>query len=417
MPVTFSSKRGSSERTYQIAMDWTRRVLQLAAVGAILLYAYLLYGLFMGDIGHWSTLAAADKIRIAGNIDGAINYLNMVLGVLLLTVCILFYDEEATGYVLVAGSVALYYGLPLLIDLLLSGQLKGWEAEHNKAALAIMNQFKILALMLAVPGGILALRDLVLRVVDGSARKRDEFSAMQYGGAVKEEEDKPVGGALGVFAKCWQLPFCRPAIRKNCPIYHARTKCWKERVGCMCEENVVRQAMDAIISKEMITTEDSFIKKDEEVIEGIATAKTVEEKTAEIHVTKAPPTSKRNVKIPHNPNLSNHIKRERCRNCVIYNEHQRKKYQFVAPLFVIAIPLFTYLQIDAITTGLNRVLHGMDSVMSKLSLASGNSTSGVMGNIFAGAGVAQYIVIGCLVVIVTTMSLRFLEFMVFKLKI
>jgi hypothetical protein len=420
VPVTYGSQRGSSERTYQIAMDWTRRIMQLAAVATILLYAYLMYGLFMGDVGHWASLSHDERVRIATNVEGAVLYLNIALGILLLTVCILYYDEEIVGYMLIAGAVALYYGLPFIFDFLFGSQIQEWEkpGSVNRAALAIFSQFKVLALMMAVPGGILALRDLVLRVVDGSARNKEEFDAMQYGGAVKEEEQ--VGTPLiGVFAKCWQLPYCRAPIRKGCPIYHARTKCWKERVGCMCEENVIRNSMDALIGKEIIQREDPLI--DRGGPQTLATMKPIADagdKTEEFPPKKveAAPPPRRNVKIPHNPNLSMRVKMERCRNCVIYNEHQRMKYQMFAPLTVLALPALAIWKIDAIIGGLNSILSAADNVMSRLSLAQGGA-GGAATNLFAGAGAVQYIVIGCLVVIVTTMSLRSLEYIIFRMKI
>jgi hypothetical protein len=229
VPVTYGSRARSAERTYQIAMDWTRRVMQLAAVAVIILYGYILYGLLFGDVSHWATLNKAAQGRIATNIQGATHYVSIALGVLLLTLCILYYDEESLGYSLVAGSLFLYYGLPFLLTTLDPNQLEEWNKSNNQAALAIMSQFKIAALILAVPGGVLTLRDLILRFVDGSARKKEEFTAMQYGGAVQEEAP-PSAPPIGMFAKCWQLSFCRDAIRKGCPIYHARTRCWKERV-------------------------------------------------------------------------------------------------------------------------------------------------------------------------------------------
>ena len=50
------------------------------------------------------------------------------------------------------------------------------------------------------------------------------------------------------------------------------------------------------------------------------------EKTTELPPRVGSPPSPKNVKIPHNPNIPMKFKVERCRNCVIYNEHQRHKY-------------------------------------------------------------------------------------------
>lgn len=420
MPVTFRSGGGSSERTFQVAMDWTRKIMQLAAVITIALYAYLLYGLFMGGVGEWSTLAPADRTRIAQNVDSAILYLNIALGAFLITLCILYYDEEPYGYLLVAGAVALFYGVPFLVDTMTPGLIAGWQQSRNTAAIATFNQLKVAALLMAVPGGILTIRDLILRVVDGGSRRKEEFTAMQYGGAVQEEEvGTPI---LGIFAKCWQLPYCRPAIRKGCPIYHARTRCWRQRVGCMCEENVIRHAMDALIGKELIKKEQPDGSMDVG-IEGLTLEKDrepsevpFEEKTTELPPRPTPTPAPKNVKIPHNPNIPMKFKVERCRNCVIYNEHQRMKYQFVAPLMVLALPALTVWKFQEITGGLNNLIHSMDVFMSKLSLTGGGgAASGV--SFLATPTSVQFILIGCLVVIGTTMLLRALEVVIFRWKI
>jgi len=278
-----------------------------------------------------------------------------------------------------------------------------------------MSQLKTAAIMMAVPGGVLSIRNLILRIFEGSARHRDDFTGMQYGGAVKEEKP-PSKPPLGIMAKCWQLTFCRDAIRKGCPIYHARTKCWKQRVGCMCEENVIRHAMDSIISKELIT-KDEPEKKDDGLIsfESLVEGKPAAEKTLEIPPRVGPPPSPRNVKIPHNPNLPMRVKIERCKNCVIYNEHQRLKYQFFAPVFTLAIPAAAYFYASQLAGLLTNVFAGIDRLMARLTLAAGGSAPQI--SALSSFGFANYLILGSLVVILTTMMLRFLEFIIFRLKI
>ncbi len=422
MPVTLSRGRGSADRVVQTFMDWTRRVMQISVLISILIYIYLFYGLFFGDMCHWSAVTQhAEKLRIISVVDSAIRYLNVSLALSLLTTCILFYEEEVIGYLLVAGAVGLYYGMPLAIGFMAAGQLEDWQHTGNIGALAIFNQVKLLALMMAIPGAILAFRDIVLRLIDGTSRKRDEFGKLEYGGKVKEEV-APTGALLGVFAKCWQLPYCRAPIRKNCPIFLNKTKCWKHRCGCMCEESVIRHSMDAIISKEDInmtlekslnTVDDGLIKMDGDVK---SFAMPDIDKTVEVKAKQPIVIAGSKVKIPHNPNLSDAVKRERCKECVIYNEHQRKKYQILAPLVTIGIPVLAYLQIGPVVEGLNKVFASVDKVMSGLSLVSSNGTHAAS-NMFNGAGFAQYIIIGCFVLIFTTWALRAVEYVVFKLKI
>jgi len=425
VPTTLRPKAKSAERTYQVAMDWTIRILQLSVLAVVLLYGYLLYGLFFGSIGDWGTLGKPQQARIAGNIESAVLYLNIALGLLLLTACLLYYDEESLGYTFVTLAIALYYGLPFLIEQLLSEQLAKWSQSNNTAAMMILRQFRTAALMMAIPGVILVVRDLILRMIDSSRRNREEFRAMQFGGDVKEEA--PVGTVLiGMFAKCWQLPFCREAIRKRCPIYHARTRCWRERVGCMCEENVIRHAMDAIIHKEVINKEDPL-----RAMEGTPAAQEDSFLTEETDAKKADApdphkttqvsrpefTPPKHVRIPHNPNLPMSVKVERCRNCVIYNEHQRLKYQFFAPIFVIGVPALAAWKIDVIAGGLSSLMSKLDQMLTRLSFDPEATNRGIISSITSTSIAAQYIIIGCLIIIATTMALRTLEYLIFKWKI
>src|SRR2546423_4478636 len=134
MPVTFSSSKAQSERLYLTVMDWVRRFMQLAGLAVILLYVYVLYGLFFGAVGHWSSVGPADQTRLFHNIQGALQYLNLALGLLLVTLTILYYDEEALGYTLVALAIFVYYGIPFLLDFGMSDQVSAWTSSKNIAA-------------------------------------------------------------------------------------------------------------------------------------------------------------------------------------------------------------------------------------------------------------------------------------------
>jgi hypothetical protein len=110
------------------------------------------------------------------------------------------------------------------------------------------------------------------------------------------------------------------------------------------------------------------------------------------------------------------FKVERCRNCVIYNEHQRMKYQFFAPLMVLALPGLTFWKFEEITGWINSIIHSMDIFMSKLSLTGGGGAASGVSFLSTPMSV-QVILIGCLVVIGTTMLLRGLEVVIFRWKV
>lgn len=150
------------------------------------------------------------------------------------------------------------------------------------------------------------------RIVSGS--RADQI---KYGRGVRVERDQQ-----NVFmGKCWQLPFCRTYIREKCPIFHSKRTCWRERVGCMCEEKVIRDALaNKVIPKDAVAAA-TFI--------------------------------------PYNRQLPMAVKRERCRQCVIYNEHQKQKYKLVLPMVV-----FLFIGLYALSRG--PAVEGADALIRSM---------------------------------------------------
>jgi hypothetical protein len=172
--------------------------------------------------------------------------------------------------------------------------------------------------------------------------------------------------------KCWQLPFCRKFVREKCPIYHAKTACWKELVGCMCEESVIRNAM-----------ENKPIPKD-----ALLAAKM----------------------IPRNNKLTEAQKKERCRNCVIYNEHQRHKYKLYMPSVVL-----TFLAIYALFHGpLIAAVNGLVSSVNRVVHRVALDTSGKPFQapaFFTETLLAVFFIIGL------TYAMKTLEYLIFRARV
>lgn len=221
----------------------------------------------------------------------------------------------------------------------------------------------------AMGAGIVAvgvvLIDVILKVQNRfqQGMKADQ---LRYGKGIKEEVDRK-----NVFmGKCWQLPYCRKFVRERCPIYHARRSCWKEKVGCMCEEEVIKGAM-----------ENRAIPKDI-----VAAARY----------------------IPHNNKLTLIQKMERCRQCVIYNEHQKHKYRLFLPVVIIVfVGICAALWIP--------MVHGMAGLVTDAEHALDKVI--VQGNVNADIpSFLQQIILASLCLVGLTYALKLLEFFIFKLK-
>lgn len=227
-------------------------------------------------------------------------------------------------------------------------------------------------------GTVFVMIAAVVLVVDVAIRIRDRASVgmkadqLKFGKGVKEELDLKV-----VFmGKCWQLPYCRKFVRERCPIYHAGRTCWKERVGCMCEEEVIRNAMEGkTIPKEML----------------------------------------RSAKyIPKNNKLTFAQKTARCRQCVIYNEHQKQKYKLWLAITNVGSLALAVLLWSPLLAGLNGALSGVDKVLHNV-LVTGDVK---VKDMLSAEGLPFLpMLLACMMLIAFTYTLKLLEYLIFKLKI
>lgn len=279
----------------------------------------------------------------------------------------MFWGEETLGIFQLGASAALWFA-PLYVPGLMGGAVGGVPGEVGANALAAIQQ----------GGTVMGMLSLAVLVADIATRVRlraqegSKADQLKYGKGQKEERD-----VQNVFmGKCWQLPFCRKFVRERCPIYHARRTCWKERVGCMCEEEVIRNAMEnRPIPKDML-----------------AAARY----------------------IPQNHKLSLEAKKERCRQCVIFNEHQKHKYKLALPIIVVGyVGLYALLR-EPLLGGTRQLLSGLDRTFSKLTYQA----EGTINQRVTGAALPFHeILLVCILIVALAYTLKMLEYAMFKLKV
>ncbi len=327
-----------------------------ATIGALLTLAGI-----VGLVLLTSRAAGGDaKIaaQVAKNVPLVQKGLSLGLLLLLGGTAALFWGEEA----MLAGHVVLALGLwlaPAYVPSLFGGKSNvgvdaGVEAMQKAGSLY---------------GGVLllvVLAEVFLRVrhrlVHGS-----RADTLKYGKGIKEEGDRK-NVLLG---NCWQLPYCRKFVRERCPIFYAKTTCWKELTGCMCEEVVIRGAM-----------ENRPIPKDQ-----LAAGKM----------------------IPRNNRLTDAQKKSRCKSCVIYNEHQRHKYRVSLPVMLLGFVGAYVVLRPALVAAVSRMLGQANEGVSGI-------TVGSVGRINTPAYFVELLVVG-LVVVAASYAIRALEYALFKLKI
>lgn len=200
---------------------------------------------------------------------------------------------------------------------------------------------------------------------------------MKYGKDVKEERDT----RNVFFGKCWQLPYCRKFVRERCPIYHAKRTCWNERVGCMCEETVIKNAMEG----KAVSTDPSQALK----------------------------------LIPKNNKLTPAQKAERCRQCVIYNEHQKHKYKLALPVTALGIAgLYIGLRVP-LGNAILGILSKADQVATDLQIKGVDTNNATTKVTALKGGVIPYheiiLFVGALVLL--AYAIKVLEYLFFRAKV
>jgi hypothetical protein len=270
----------------------------------------------------------------------------------------LFWEEEIMVGVNMIVSLALFFSPAWLPSVMGANANPGVTAGYD----SISGGGKLyLTLALLILVGDIGLR-IRQRMLHGT-----KADLLKYGKGVKEEVEKQ----NILMGKCWQLPYCRKFIRERCPIFHAKVTCWRELVGCMCEESVIRTAMEnKPVSKEAL-------------LSGSA--------------------------IPRNNSLTVSQKRERCKNCVIYNEHQKHKYKLAMPGIVIGYGLVYILLKAPLADMINGMLGSASNTVKGL-------TAGAIKEVNTGDYFTQFLV-GAFLVVLMAYTIKVVEYAIFKLKL
>lgn len=367
-PVRSFRARKASELMY----NGLQLVAVLSAVGVALAIAYLLWGVFSGMVTSWATLPPAERVRVEQNVQLAGRALLVCTAVAAASLTLLYLQETTIGYLFLLAAAVLALGAPVGI--------LHFAPQTGQVTLLpmVVVAFQQAGLICLVPGIIFAILDVWTRVTSGYFREMFNRASLQYGAHAMRESQT----ANRLLGKCWQLPFCRPAIRKNCPIYHARRACWREGVGCMCEERVILQALEG---------------------KGAPS-----------------PDPRQNVRfIPYNRALSKEEKQERCRNCIIYNHRQQQKYQVVAPIVIVSAVAVVVHYAQEAQQLLYQGLRVVDQFVARFAFlpASGELQYMKIESLARSSDFVSWMMIVIIGVMFVSYILRVVEYFIFQLKI
>lgn len=338
--------------------------------------AFLLFGALTGKIQNLGEMKAADQAQMIRMIELITRLLVYSCAVVVVCVICRLFKDEAVGQALTVAGALFYFGSPYLLV-----EIGGLGRTGNSAlAMSIVDAFRRAGVICFIPGLILLLRDAILRIWNGISIKKMMERQLEED---EEEEKLKKSPFAGIYSRCWDMNFCRAFVRKVCPAYAARRSCWKVKVGCYCDEKTILKAMMSE-GKENIHTRG--------IMESLGIDK--DEKTVK---------------------LGTRVRKQRCRRCGIYIEHQRQKYQILSPIVFPVVGILLYAFHKQISSVLWVVLQNTDRIMSFLAYKTGaaaqNLSSSGDGGILTGFAFAW------LSIIVISYALRLLEYLIFELQV
>jgi hypothetical protein len=290
-------------------------LLRVAGAGAVLSIAYLLWGIFGGQIG---TAPNGTDPQVIQNIALAGSVLKWSLIGLVISTFVLMFDAAPLGIATAVVGAALQFGSPLLLKSI--GQTPAMGA---------------FAIQLIAAGKVIFMLGLIKTALDTAAWLSELPNRMQQRadvgvGQMAEVAQQRAARNATMFSPCWQLPFCREVIRKQCPAYLAKTRCWKFGRGCYCDEEMISR-----------------------IIRGES-----------IDMIKAPTRMSRQGKPP-------------CGRCYIFLEHQTLKYKMFSPVAIPATIIIMYLGWGTYERLFGVLGGSLTAVWAKLSFAKATVTTTV----------------------------------------
>lgn len=363
---------------------------------------YLLLGIFGGGFAQ---ATAADYARFKGVITVAEQALVLGLGVATVGLIISQWGEETTGYILVVVAAALGFALPFLFTSL-GGVISGTAMKRSFSA------FQTAAYLPGFLGALLIVWDVVRRFATAFQNRAVNPDEMEYGTDARKEHKRV---RLSLLAKCWEGPYCRESIRPHCPIYVKRAACWKEKKGCYCEEEIVIAAASKVqgVMLEMAPASGfTFSNASTPTttgagLQGMGGSSPVgfSGSVGGQAASPAPVT-------PSRVELTPAEKRERCRNCVVYNEHEQEKYRLLLPVVIIGSLLLVLMFAVPLRGSVDTVFKSVDALAARLAFTGGPRPS-----LTNPPDLVAWGLVAAVGLMFVSKTLQFLEWACFKAKI
>ncbi len=362
------------------ARDPVREVLDAASGAALnlglavtaLAAAYVAYGVLTAFPGGQPPADPALRAAVTARFALGLRALVWGAGILAIAGGWRFRGEAAAGYLLALAGAALLWGAPAAVPYL-------FPAGYPEGPLLLGDAARRSGALCAGVGALLLIVHLAGRVGDVLAGRRSRSVEVPH-----DPEWVPRPGMVPL--RCWQTGFCRPYVREFCPRFQEKTPCWRRKEGCFCEERIVFRA------RELRQGAADFYARMRTSLSG------------------APRT------------LTPSEKRERCRTCPIYGEHQRFKYRLAVPFAFAAAFAILWFNAGLIRQALLFSVERLDALASSLAFPApgAGAASGAVAAAAQEAIATSLVFWGFMVflfVMVLTWLLRLVEWLFLKVQV
>ncbi|MFW5867140.1 MAG: hypothetical protein ACOCX2_04950, partial [Armatimonadota bacterium] len=263
--------------------DFSVTGMKLAAVAFAIAFAYYLYAVYGGHLAEAVGERVISNLQLMGQV--------MAVSGAVFTICLIIVTYEEIAVAVVAGLIGA--GLVLGFPLMVAGQV---ASSAQRAGEIITNWAGVTGQAMIAIVGVRILVEIVNYIREAPARR----AVM-----AKEEGLKPrkstAAAPRGRLSRCWEMPYCHEAIKDMCPAFKNRKNCWRLKQGCNCDPHLIESLLKRGGSTDVLPEQGSaYIRSDLEASAAQAGTKRTRE----------------------------------CRNCPIFNEHQREKFRLLNPIMI-----------------------------------------------------------------------------------
>ena len=263
--------------------DFSRMGLKVFAAGFAVGLGYFLYAVYGGHLSGNVDAKAISNLQLMGQV--------MAISGILGTICLLIVTFEEIAIAVVAGLVGagLVLGLPLMV----AGQV---SSQAGEAGGIITNWAAITGQGMVLVVGIRILIETINYIREAPARRAKLAEEQGLGKAKKAS-----GSPSYRISHCWEMPLCHEAIKESCPAYKSRKDCWRIKQGCNCDPYLIESLLKRGASTNVLPEQGStYVRSD----------------------------------LQSGARQAGSTRTRECRNCPIFNEHQREKFRVLNPAII-----------------------------------------------------------------------------------